>query len=103
MIDKSKYVNYQPTITYNPQLQIDSPGGQIGGSTVTPSITVIPSHTQNTNQSDTATATPDMGISGGGTGITDLLIVGGALIAGVLILPSIVKGFSKTRRVKRGK
>jgi len=103
MIDKSKYLNYQPTITYNPQLQIASPNAQMGGSTVTPSITVIPTKTQETGQTSNAGASPDMGIEGGSTGLTDLLIVGGVLIAGVLILPKLMSGIISTKTGRRKK
>jgi len=75
----------------------------MGGSTVTPSITVIPTKTQDTGQTSSASASPDMAIEGGSTGLTDLLIVGGVLIAGVLILPKLMDGIISTKTGRRKK
>ena len=85
----------QYSMAYNPQLILGSPHGSIGGGsqiipTVAPQIITIPSVAQTS-----APVTQEAPMGGGG--MQDMLIAGAAIIAVVLILPSLMKGFAKVK------
>lgn len=85
----------QYSMAYNPQLILGSPRGSIGGGsqiipTVAPQVITIPSTDQ-----VSAPVTEEAPMGGGG--IQDMLIAGVAIVAAVLILPSLIKGFTKIK------
>jgi len=89
---------YAPQLSYqyNPILQLGSPNASASGAIQTPSIQVLPSVnvapalTPNTTQGNTQTQD-----NAGGNSMTDMLIAGAAILAGIVILPPLIKSLGK--------
>jgi len=83
----------QYSMTYNPQIMLGSPYGAMTGGSITPTVAPQVIITPSASQS----SAPELQQSAGGGGMQDMLIAGVAIVAAVLILPSLIKGFTKVK------
>jgi hypothetical protein len=86
----------QYTIGYNPQVILGSPQAQIsGGQSQTPQV--IPATTITPAIDNASGQTQGQTAETGGNNLMDYAIAGVAIVAAVIILPKLIKGFTKAK------
>jgi len=97
----TKTYSPQLSYSYNPQLILGSPSASIGtGTTQTPQVTVIPYTQQGAEQiakPEGAKFAKQSAVTGGGNGLTNLILIGAIAIGAYFIYKRMIKKKKKRR------